>query len=209
MNVLAIETTTHGRVLHEARGDERLLVGFHGYAERAETHLAELHKIEGTADWSLAAIQSLNRFYTRAGEVVGNWMTSLDRELAIADNVVYIRRALAALPQPKTLVFIGFSQGASMAARAAAAIRCDGLIILGGDIPPDVKASAIRLPPVLLSRGVRDEWYTNEKFKDDLRFLEGRTSVTQLVFDGGHEWTDAFREAASTFLRSSFIDGPH
>jgi len=202
MNVLTIETTTHGRVLHEARGEERLLVGFHGYAERAETHLAELHKIEGTSGWSLAALQSLNRFYTRAGEVVGNWMTSVDRELAIADNVAYVRRTLAALPQPKTLVFIGFSQGASMAARAAAAIRCDGLIILGGDIPPDVKASAIRLPPVLLARGVRDEWYTDEKFKDDLRFLEDRTRVTQLVFEGGHEWTDAFREAATAFLRA-------
>jgi len=200
MNVLTIETTTHGRVLHEARGDERLLVGFHGYAEMAENHLAELHKIEGASGWSLAAVQSLNRFYTRSGEVVGNWMTKLDRELAMADNIAYIRRALDALPKPKTLSFIGFSQGASMAARAAAAIPCDGLIILGGDIPPDVKVPEVKLPPVLISRGVKDDWYTEEKFKDDLRFLGDR--ATPLEFEGGHEWTDAFREAASVFLRT-------
>jgi|ERR1051325_6076353 predicted esterase len=196
MNILSIETPTHGRVLYEPREPERLLVGFHGYAELAEAHLAELHKIEGTSRWSLAAVQSLNRFYTRSGEVVGNWMTKLDRELAIADNIEYVRRAVAALPPPKTLVFIGFSQGASMAARAAAAIRCDGLMMLGGDIPPDVRAD--QLPPTLLSRGSNDDWYTAEKLKNDLSFLGNR--ATPLVFEGGHEWSDAFRAAATEFL---------
>ena len=198
MNVLHIETPAHGRVLYEKRGEERLLVGFHGYAERAETHLAELHKIEGTAGWSLAAVQSLSRFYTRTQDIVGSWMTSLDRELAIADNIEYVRRVVAALPPPGKLVFIGFSQGASMAARAAAAIRCDGLILLGGDIPPDVKVDGVRLPPVLLARGKRDDWYSEGKFKDDLKFLGD--GVTALEFDGGHEWSDAFRAAATEFL---------
>jgi len=202
MNVLTIQTTTHGRVLHEGRGAERLLVGFHGYAERAETHLEELHKIEGTSGWSLAAVQSLNLFYTRAGEVVGNWMTKLDRELAIDDNISYVRRILAALPAPDTLVFIGFSQGASMAARAAAAIRCDGLIMLGGDLPPDVKQDGVQLPPILLARGSTDEWYTEEKFKDDLRFLQTRPNATSLAFEGGHEWTDAFRSTTTEFLNA-------
>jgi predicted esterase len=198
MNVLSIETPTHGRVLFEARDPRRLLVGFHGYADLAETHLAELHKIEGTAEWSLAAVQSLNRFYTRTGEVVGNWMTKLDRELAIADNIEYVRRAVAALPPATTLVFIGFSQGASMAARAAAAIRCDGLIMLGGDVPPDV--SADRLPPALLSRGTRDDWYTDEKFNKDLSFFGDR--ATPFVFEGGHEWSEAFRAKATEYLNA-------
>lgn len=203
MNVLTIETPAHGRVLHEPKDPERLLVGFHGYAERAETHLEELHKIEGTSGWSLAAVQSLNRFYTRAGDIVGNWMTSLDRELAIADNLEYVRRVLAALPAPKTLVFAGFSQGASMAARAAAAVPCAGLIMLGGDIPPDVKSEHVRLPGVLLSRGKSDDWYNEEKFKNDLSFLESRhIEVQSLTFDGGHEWTDAFRASATEFLNS-------
>lgn len=196
MNTLSIETPTHGRVLYEPRSPERLLVGFHGYAELAETHLSELHKIEGTADWSLASVQSLNRFYTRAGEVVGNWMTKLDREQAIADNLEYVRRVIAALPPSKVLVFIGFSQGASMAARAAAAIRCDGLMMLGGDVPTDVKVE--NLPPMLLSRGTKDEWYTNEKFKKDLKFVSDKAKP--LVFEGGHEWNDAFRAAATEFL---------
>ena len=89
-----------------------------------------------------------------------------------------------------------------MAARAAAyAGPAAGLIMLGGDIPPDIHAdSSVVLPPLLLARGERDDWYTEEKFKKDLSFLEGRAGVETCVFSGGHEWTDAFREAAGKFL---------
>ena len=203
MQTRTIETTTHGRYLLEERGAERLLVGFHGYAETAEDHLAQLAQIPGIDRWSVAAVQALHPFYTRAGSIVASWMTSLDRELHIAGNLAYIRRVLAELPAPKRLVFSGFSQGAAMAARAAASIECAGLIMLGGDISPEVKAKAdVKLPPVLLGRGTRDEWYTDEKFNHDLSFLEGRTRVTRCVFAGGHEWTEEFRAAAGEFLRS-------
>lgn len=196
MNVLQIETSVHGRVLFEERGRDHLLIGFHGYAETAETHMAELAKLPGIGEWSVAAIQALHPFYSKGGTIIGgSWMTSLDRELAIADNINYVRRAVAALPPAATLVFLGFSQGAAMAARAAAHIPAAGLILLGGDIPPDVRD--LPLPPLLLARGERDEWYSAEKFKEDLRFV---TPVRTLLFDGGHEWTDEFRIAAGEFL---------
>jgi hypothetical protein len=84
-----------------------------------------------------------------------------------------------------------------MAARAAANIGCAGLICLGSDIPPDVEVA--RLPPALLARGIRDDWYTAEKFKKDLSLLpHART----LELDAGHEWTEAFRTAAGEFLNS-------
>lgn len=199
-----VETKVHGRFLHDDRGAARLLVGFHGYAETADVHLEELRKIPGIGEWSLAAVQALHPFYTRSGTVVASWMTSVDRELAIADNVAYVQKVLAALPVPKQLVFLGFSQGAAMAVRAAAFARADpsGLILLGGDIPPEVAEADVTLPPVLLGRGARDEWYTEEKFKKDLSFLETRTRVTRCVYAGGHEFTDAFRDAAREFLEA-------
>lgn len=204
MNTHTIETTVHGRFLHEDRGPEKLLVGFHGYAEVAEGHMAELQKIEGIEAWSLAAVQALHPFYTRSGQVVASWMTSLDRELAIKDNVSYVHKVLGTLPKPRTLVYLGFSQGAAMAARAAAfAGPVAGLILLGGELPPEIRTEDVPLPPqVLLARGTKDDWYTEEKFKNDLSFLETRTRVTRCDFDGGHEWTDAFRHAATSFLRS-------
>ena len=195
-----VATTVHGRYLYEDRGAERLLAGFHGYAEAAEANFAELARIPGVERWSVLSIQALHPFYTRGGEVVANWMTKQDRELAIADNLAYVRKVLATIGVPRRLVFSGFSQGATMAARAAAAVDCAGLILLGGDVPPEVKRDGVKLPPVLLARGTRDDWYTDEKFRADLAWLEPRTRVTRCVFEGGHEWSDPFRAAAAEFL---------
>jgi predicted esterase len=198
MSLLHVETPVHGRVLFERLPGDCLLVGFHGYAETAETHFAELVKIPGIGEWSIAAVQALHPFYVKGGSVVAaSWMTSQDRELAIADNIRYVRHVLTALPAASTTVFLGFSQGVAMAARAAASIGCAGLICLGSDIPPDVDAA--RLPPTLLARGTRDDWYTSEKFKKDLSLLP---NATALELDAGHEWTDAFRTAAGEFLNS-------
>ncbi|MFL6247216.1 MAG: alpha/beta hydrolase [Thermoanaerobaculia bacterium] len=200
-----LETAVHGRYLFEDRGAQRVLVGFHGYAETAETHLAELEKIPGIEDWSVVAIQALHPFYTRSGSIVASWMTSLDRERAIADNIAWVRRVVADLPTPDMLVFAGFSQGAAMAARAAAyAAPAVGLMLLGGDIPPEIHEDPdVTLPPTLLARGRTDDWYTEEKFNKDLKYLEEKKiGVRPFLFAGGHEWTDEFRDAASQFLRS-------
>src|SRR5260221_3992795 len=121
-------------------------------------------------------------------------MTSQHREHAIADNSGYIGNVLKARPPAKPLVFLGFSQGAAMAYRAAAAFPCDGLIVHGGDVPPDVSAQeSVQLPPVLLGRGSADSWFTAEKLEQDLSFLQSVTRVTTCLFDCGHEWTDALR----------------
>jgi predicted esterase len=199
-----LETSIHGRYLHEARGSDRLLVGFHGYGELAEASFHQMERIPGIERWSVAAIQALHPFYTRTGDVVASWMTSLDRTHAIADNLNWVRNVLAALPEPRLLVFAGFSQGAAMAARAAADTASPaGLILLGGDIPPEIKSDPeVVLPPVLLGRGTQDTWYTETKFKEDLKYLERSTRVVSSVFAGGHEWSEEFRRAAGEFLHT-------
>ena len=186
-----------------------LLVGFHGYAETAGDHLDALVTIPGAEEWLLVAVQALHPFYTRKERVVANWMTRDDRELAIADNIDYIGRVLDRIradhPTKQTLVFSGFSQGGAMAYRAAANYRADGLIILAADMPPDVvERHPLPLPPVLLGRGTKDEWYSEAKEAADrsaLARIGARVDVC--VFAGGHEWTDAFRAAAGLFLTRS------
>jgi predicted esterase len=203
MPIHHVAATVHGRFLHEPRDPTRLLVGFHGYAENATIHMTELQQIPGAEEWSVAAVQALHPFYARNEGIAASWLTVQDRELHIPDNIEYVRRVIAALPIPETLIFLGFSQGVAMAFRAAAdfAWRCQGIIALGGDVPPDVAQEAVQLPPVLLARGKADDWYTDEKFEKDLKFLRGVTKVTTCVFDGGHQWGDEFREAAGAFLR--------
>ena len=190
-----IETKTHGRYVVRPGSSQRLLVGFHGYAESAEKHLAELERIAGET-WTLAAVQALHRFYTRGEEVVASWMTRQDRELAIADNIEYVRRVLEELKPYEKLVFAGFSQGVAMAYRAANAFPCDGIIALAGDLPPEIAAAPLK---ILIGRGTRDDWYTDEKLKKDLSFVPHAQTC---VFEGGHEWSDAFRAAAREFLNA-------
>ena len=126
-------------------------------------------------------------------------MTSQNRDQAIADNIDYVRSVVAECPAARHVVFLGFSQGAAMAYRAAAHTpNASAVIALAGDVPPDVEGP---LPPVLIGCGKRDDWYTEEKLKKDLSILGTITKVETCVFDGGHEWTDEFRESAGRFLR--------
>ena len=211
--VHTIAATTHGRYLvapAEGPGPAPLLVGFHGYGEHAERHLAELDRIPGSARWTRVAVQALHRHYSEgARHVVGSWMTRQDRELAIADNIAYVRAVLnevrtANHPTTGTLAYCGFSQGVAMAYRAAAwcGHACHGVIALGGDVPPELRGNtAVAWPPILIGRGRTDAWYTAEKMDTDLAALRGAgAAVESLVFDGGHEWTDDFRAAAGRFL---------
>src|SRR5581483_8862807 len=135
-----IAATVHGRFLVRAGPAERMLVGFHGYAETAEIHLDELLKIPGIDAWTVVSVQALHPFYTsREQRIVASWMTRLDREPAIDDNKAYVRGVLDSLHPPQTVVFAGFSQGGAMAYRAAADFgRAAGVIVLAADVPPDV-----------------------------------------------------------------------
>ena len=216
--VRTIAATVHGRYLvaRPADGPAGLLVGFHGYGESAETHLAHLRQLPSAAIWTVVSVQGLHRFYNRRQSVIASWMTSQDRELAIADNIAYARDVVARVIEetmadtmdeerpPPRLVYVGFSQGTAMACRAAAYAghQACGLVLLGGDIPPEIcEDETASLPPVLLGRGRRDDWYTQAKLDDDLAWLERRGIPAEAaVFDGGHEWTDEFREAAGQFI---------
>jgi predicted esterase len=209
MKELLIETPTHGRVLvldsaeFPSRGT---IVGFHGYGQSADTMLSELQRIPGADRWRLVSVQALNRFYTRGDEsVVASWMTRQDRDATIADNIEYVNRALDAAvgADGQILIYLGFSQGASMAARMAARgrRRAKGLVLLGGDIPPELKRdSAANLPPVLIGVGSGDLRY-QPYAEADVKYLEGHGTPAQVVrFDGGHEFTDEFRTAVGAWI---------
>ena len=206
-------TPIHGRVLIQDAADSlstRILVVFHGYAQSAEVSLMDVSPIPGVAEqWRVVAIQGLHRFYGKDERVVASWMTRQDRDEAVADNVAYVDRVvaqeIAQTPRPR-VVFLGFSQGASMAYRAALLGQhpAAGVVALAGDIPPEVKDAARRrqpCPPVLIGAGVREQWYTPDKVSADAAFLVSQGVKPEVCrFDGGHEWTDEFRSAVGRWL---------
>ncbi len=207
-----IAATTHGRYLVSlpaAAGPAPLLVGFHGYAEAAEAQLARLRAIPGSDKWVIASVQALHRFYRgRTDEVVAGWMTRQDRDLAIADNIAYVNAVVDALahefPVNPTLVFAGFSQGVSMTFRAAASStrRVAGVMVCGGDVPPELDAASLgRVRAALIGRGVLDPFYTSDQLASDAaRLREAAVDLARLEFEGGHEWSPPFIDAAATFL---------
>jgi predicted esterase len=206
--VRTIQTGTHGRYLLDPAAGEAvgLLVGFHGQSETAQIELEHLREIRGPRAWTLLSVQGLHRYYTRRGDVVAAWMTREDRDLAIADNIAYVRAVLEQVsdqPRPRRVVCCGFSQGTAMAYRTAAfsGWPVDGLVILAGDLPPDVTPHASRLPPVLIGRGSQEEWYTAEKAATDIQQLRAAgVRVEEHVFDAGHVRHPSFTERAGLFL---------
>ena len=109
-------------------------------------------------------------------------MTRELREEAIADNVAYVRRILDAVrPEvgwPVPLAFLGFSQGASMAWRAAVLGGHGGapapkVVALAGDIPPELACYEGPFPEeVLIAHGDQDEWYDLAKLSADVQLLQ-------------------------------------
>ena len=214
--VLQVPALVHGRVLLELPDGEptALLVGFHGYAQKAEDALDFLRPLaaggegEPPRPWALAAPQALHPFYRKDGSVVAGWMTSLDRELALADNVAYAARAigelLARLPAARRIAVVGFSQGVAMTYRAAA--RCghavDAVVALAGDVPPELRAAPWgSRPDVLIGRGSREQWYGEDKLAADEAALAGLGLAHEVCrFEGGHEWGAPFVERARAFL---------
>ena len=162
MNVVYVPARAHGRlVVRDALYDgrrSRLLLAFHGYAQRAESMHEMLEGVPGIDGWTIASIQALHPFYGRNDQVVASWMTREERELTIAENVEYVDDATVALQRERradVIVCVGFSQGASMAWRAGVLgrRRADGVVALAGDIPPELKDAPAENFPIGLVAG--------------------------------------------------------
>jgi predicted esterase len=209
-DIRLVGARVRGRVLVKAarKPAAGVLLGFHGYLESADTQLARLEQMPGADGWTLVSVQGLNRVYRgRSEETVASWMTRQDRDEAIADNIEYVNRVVADLGIRRgdaTVVCAGFSQGGAMAFRAGVrgAFGTAGVICVGADVPPDLLAdSEAAFPPVLLVRGVRDEWLTPDTFESGVTALRARgTDVSPLVVDAAHEWTNSVSRAAGDFL---------
>jgi predicted esterase len=206
-----VETPVAGRCLVTApAGSEPrpLLLGFHGYAQTAEDQLEMLQRIHGSGGWVCCAVQALHPFYPRPDRVGACWMTRQDRGLRIAENVRYVHKVVESLRASHTLdgtlVLHGFSQGVGMACRAAVlgGQRPAGVILAGGDIPPELD-DLQRMGRVLIARGGDDSIYPREKWDSDIGRLRGAgVPFIECGYEGGHAPTDHYFTAAGAFLRT-------
>jgi predicted esterase len=209
MQEYTLKTSVSGRYLLQLplhAGTASLLVGFHGYGQTAEDELALLRAIPGSGSWLCCSIEALHPVYTPRGEPGASWMTSRQREQRIAENVHYIdaviKRVRESCPVNDTLCCHGFSQGCGMASRTALLgfHRACGLMLLGGDIPPELSVHGC-VSKVHLARGNGDRLYTLEQFVHDrARISEAGISFASTLFTGDHGANEEYFKAAGEFL---------
>ncbi|MBM3163761.1 MAG: phospholipase [Chlorobi bacterium] len=209
VTIHTIPAAVHGRYLlrmPESSVSEGLLAGFHGYGETAGDELERLASISGASNWCLCSIEALHRFRNTKGNPGASWMTSSDRELRIAENIRYVDEVLAAALRQCCpgcrIVLHGFSQGAGMACRAAVLGKNEvsGVMLLGGDIPPELDRFD-RMKAVHLVRGNRDPLYTEERFMQDAaRLRDAGVPCRAVPFAGGHGTNSAYYRLAGEFL---------
>ncbi len=190
-------------------GPAPLLAGFHGYGQTAEDEFNLLCSIPGAERWFCCSIQALHSVYTQAGNPGASWMTSRDREQHIEENVCYVDAVIERLRSlycvNDTLGFHGFSQGTGMACRAAllGRHRAGHIMLLGGDIPPELSVTD-RMGRVHLARGCRDRLYSRERYeRDSARLQEGGIAFVASDFIGSHRANEAYFNAAGAFLAES------
>ena len=217
VETLLVNTPTHGRVLVErptaltaqaSTTPMTTIVACHGYAQSADDLMSELQQIRGSEACTLVSVQALHRFYARGEQhVVASWMTRQDRDVAIADNIEYVDRAIEQVcggAVPGRLFVLGFSQGVAMAYRAGVLgrYRVDGIVAVGGDVPPDCKDVALeRWPRVLIAAGDTDFWYTADKVAADVAYLTTHgVRHDVLRYPAGHVFTDDVRAAIAAFI---------
>lgn len=180
----------------------------HGYGQLAARFLARFRALEAETR-CLVAPEGLSRFYLSEDpterRVGASWMTREDRLHEIDDYVRFldaVHQAVTAARGGATVTALGFSQGTATVCRWAAlgSARVDRLILWGGEVPPDLELSRLRVPELVLVYGTRDQFFTPKIVAaTESRLREGGIRYELISFDGGHEIDE------STLLR---VAGP-
>lgn len=185
---------------HEPTGKEQeVWIVLHGYGQLAEFFIRKFipHASENRL---FIAPEGTNHNYLKdfQGRVGANWMTSYQRETAIANNHRYLNgmmeEVLSAFEQAPRIHLLGFSQGAATGTRWASQWngKLDSLILWGGgfahDLALEVAKEKFADTAMILVYGLEDELVTEEskKRQEELLFELGKP-INLLSFSGGHE----------------------
>ncbi len=183
------------------------MLGFHGYAQTCEHLIPGLELCFGSLNPTLCSIQGLSYFYRKNGEVVASWMTKLDREMAIENNLRYIEKIhaeVSAKSGSAPLVFFGFSQGAAMAYRMSllGSVSHSYIIAVGGELPPELRShrssDETNAPTIVVCRAEEDPFYSGGDFARDCELLaKQHENVIAISYEGAHEVNASLSEKLS------------
>lgn len=185
---------------HEPTGKEQeVWIVLHGYGQLAEFFIRKFIPFSSPNQLFIAP-EGTNHAYLQEfqGRVGANWMTSYNRETAIANNHRFlnqlIEELLSKFTQLPRIHLLGFSQGAATATRWASewSGTIDSLVLWGGGFAHDIELNLAKQKfvhtAVFLVYGTEDKLITEEskKRQEELLLTLGKPSNV-LTFDGGHE----------------------
>jgi len=170
----------------------------HGYGQLASRFLDRFRPIEAERR-CIVAPEGLSRFYLTESpterRVGASWMTREDRLHEIDDYVRYLDGVYAQLaPRDARVTVLGFSQGTATVCRwtAFGSSRVDRLIVWGGEVPPDLELTRLRVQSLTLVYGTHDEFFTPKIIAaTESRLREHKIEYELVPFEGGHEIDDA------------------
>ena len=194
------EQTAFYRTSHVVkRSENELVFALHGYGQLSEFFLNKLEPIFSD-DRLFVVPEATNYHYLKGytGRVGANWMTSHEREEAIANNHRFLNAILDSFlvkfkVTPKITV-LGFSQGAATATRWVGQLRVpvDRVVLWSGAFAHDLEVGnfydRVQNGEVLMVWGKADEMITPEAIQKQEDLVRGLPfEVQRIQFDGGHE----------------------
>lgn len=196
---------------HDPSGTEQdVWLVLHGYGQLAEFFIRKFLPF-ASPDRLIVAPEGTNYNYLKEfqGRVGANWMTSYQRELAIANNHRLLNQLMESLLSQfanlPRVHLLGFSQGAATGTRWASQWtgHLKTMVLWGGgfahDLALDLAKEKFAHTDIRVVLGDRDELITEESKKKQTELLEllGRP-LNLLTFSGGHELDTALLEKIIT-----------
>ena len=185
---------------HDPNGREHeIWLVLHGYGQLAEFFIRKFLPLDNEHRL-IVAPEGTNHSYLRdfKGRVGANWMTSYNRETAIANNHSYLNGIMESLLNNYSSLprihLLGFSQGAATGTRWASqwSGRLESLVLWGGGFAHDLQLNLAKEKfantEVLLVHGAQDELISEEsKVRQEELLLGLGKPLNVMTFDGGHE----------------------
>ncbi|MEX0968291.1 MAG: phospholipase [Bacteroidia bacterium] len=196
-NFLETRRTARYFTAGNAESARHVVYLLHGYGHSAAQMLERLSPALPAA--FVVAPEGLSRYYKEGynGRVGASWMTKESREQEISDYIFYLdhlhRHLFPGQSPPVTI--LGFSQGASTAARWAALgkVQPQLLILWGGKLPPDLPDNAIskllKNTALHYITGTEDQFVTPDVLSNEKERLEKLgVSFNLFNYETGHKF---------------------
>lgn len=171
----------------------------HGYAQTADDFLNSLSNLFNENTF-IVAPEALSRFYWKdfSSKPVASWMTKLEREDDINDNIEYLNKLYLQIIKKvnlknATINYIGFSQGTATLSRwlYSDLIKADNVFFYAGDLAKElelIKSKNFKNATIHYIYGNNDFFITENNIKELINLFKlNKINLKVYSFKGSHK----------------------